>query len=478
MLPASIIQVPFLSYLDRTQRQRLVSLAQTIVVPEGACLFRRGDSGGDLYVIERGTLAVIDGRSSPETILEVLGPGGAVGEMSFCDLETRTADVRARGETVCLHWSHDSLESALAMDLPLATSFYRALASMAVARTRTITTTAIVGGLASRPAGEGVREDAQTSEEIAALLHGVRVAWQAAEREGTPDQEARDGLDAALRRLARWLARIPDADRAVWAGAVLLADLRPLLAQSATGEHLLARAAGTPSSSELLSHLHHGAPRGQGPAGTRLDAGLLALPTIRGLRWRQARALEAIAESLPGDRPARVLAVQCGATGLLAGLLPILAERGARLVCIEGSEIALADAQPQIHGARASVEIEVALEDLVQVGMGRSASFWMNQDLVVVDGLGDVLPDRLLAGLSAWGLAQLAPGGLLVSTHAAPGDDAALLAELLNWPLVHRRPRALAGLLSGHGRFAPEVRESGDEAIAGTVALTRRGLQG
>ena len=76
---------------------------------EGDHLLRRGAKGGDIYLVEAGSLEVVDMRQSPEIILDVLGPGRIVGEMGFVDEAPRSADVRALEDATVRHWTRESL---------------------------------------------------------------------------------------------------------------------------------------------------------------------------------------------------------------------------------------------------------------------------------------------------------------------------------------------------------------------------------
>ncbi|HSM32012.1 MAG TPA: cyclic nucleotide-binding domain-containing protein [Woeseiaceae bacterium] len=65
----------------------------------GEVIFRQGDSGNCMFVIQDGEVEVIaeaDGREYP---LRVMGPNEFFGEMALFEKETRTATVRATKPT-------------------------------------------------------------------------------------------------------------------------------------------------------------------------------------------------------------------------------------------------------------------------------------------------------------------------------------------------------------------------------------------
>jgi CRP/FNR family transcriptional regulator len=67
------------------------------VYEDGQVVFRQGDQGDCLYVVQHGEVEVIDASGGRETVLRVLGPNDLFGEMAVFERETRSATVRARG---------------------------------------------------------------------------------------------------------------------------------------------------------------------------------------------------------------------------------------------------------------------------------------------------------------------------------------------------------------------------------------------
>lgn len=451
---SSIIVVPFRARLESEDWKRLVGLAETVVVPEGATLFHRGDPGGDLYVVEQGMLAILDGRTNPETILDLLGTGALVGEMAFVDGAPRSADVRARVETTCWRWTRATLHAALAEDAAFARSFYRAISEMVVARARAFTSSAMLAGVHAAPP----RTDPDAPH-AGPLADRLRTALWA----GGDGEAARD----ALGQLARWLGQQAD-DTTGPAAEALRTELADALDQSTTARLLLERPPGALCGPRLFAHVNEARPKGTSAMGLALDAALLRLPSLRGMRWCTRRAARLAIDLLPTDRPARVLAVPCGSGAVLTALLPHLARRGAEVICIDGSDAALAAASARLAAAP-SITLRLVRDDLGRLGTGRSTAFHPGQDLVLIEGLADLLPDRQVAGLATWGLAQ---GGALLTTHATPAPDGPLFGHLLRWPRVYRRADHLGALLGTGGPVL--VEDSGDASVAGAVALTRR----
>jgi CRP/FNR family transcriptional regulator, cyclic AMP receptor protein len=78
---------------------------------KGSYLFREGDSGSHLYVIERGKVRI--GRvevSGGEVVFAVAGAGDVLGELSLFEKNgVRTADAQALEPTVCVMIARDPL---------------------------------------------------------------------------------------------------------------------------------------------------------------------------------------------------------------------------------------------------------------------------------------------------------------------------------------------------------------------------------
>lgn len=87
---------PLFSRLDRAARATIADELTTVQLSVGQVLFRQGDPGDSLYVVESGLLevrmAAADGSSQ---VLDRLDAGAAVGEMALLTGQLRTADVVA-----------------------------------------------------------------------------------------------------------------------------------------------------------------------------------------------------------------------------------------------------------------------------------------------------------------------------------------------------------------------------------------------
>lgn len=98
----------------------------------GDWLFRRGDLGRRLFVVERGSLdVVVDGADGREQTLGRFSPGGVFGEVSFLLGGGRSASVRAheRSVVVGINWDERDADANCRLGLALATLLAQRLRS-------------------------------------------------------------------------------------------------------------------------------------------------------------------------------------------------------------------------------------------------------------------------------------------------------------------------------------------------------------
>ena len=101
-----------MSFLDRFTpgfRARMTRLAETRTLADGEILVRRGELGGDLYLVTEGALAAVDG----DRVRSVTGAGHVCGELGFLDGGARSVDLVGRGPTTVLCWRRDPLRKLL-----------------------------------------------------------------------------------------------------------------------------------------------------------------------------------------------------------------------------------------------------------------------------------------------------------------------------------------------------------------------------
>ncbi len=437
---------------------RLSATAERMEVAAGTVLVRRGERSANLYVVMEGSFEVVDTRSSPETVLSVLGPGHVLGDMSFVDRAPAAAEVRAHDHASALRWERDALLTQLDSEPDLALLFYRSLASTVVARSRKVLSAAVAGGFG---AGGASRErfDALESDRIAEEL-AIELTDPLSEA-GTVNAPHRAiELADALTGICRWFTVAGEDGRAAAVGARLRELLDAVLASSATTAAMLARQDGSPAGPTLFRHVLSGRPEGQDPAGALLDGALLELPTFRGWRWRDRTLADALADALPAQN-ARVLSVSLTGAPTSDAQLAMLRSRGGHITSVHLAP------RPESGSPPPGITRTTVVADLPSLLRGSGPRVGEAHDAVLIDRVSDVVPDEVLRALLIWAQGQLRASGQLLVGHAIPADDVALLEHLLRWPSLPRRSASVVGLLPRGGQHT--VLAPHDDEAAGLV---------
>jgi CRP-like cAMP-binding protein len=68
------------------------------VYQDGEVIFRKGDAGDSMFVIQEGMVEVVQELDGQEVCLAVKGPGEVIGEMAIFERQARSATVRAFGK--------------------------------------------------------------------------------------------------------------------------------------------------------------------------------------------------------------------------------------------------------------------------------------------------------------------------------------------------------------------------------------------
>lgn len=441
----------FLGRLPERDRDRLVASATSVRLARGEYLIRRGERGGDIYRVIEGELEVIDQRTQPAVVLDVLGRGAMVGEMAFLDEQARTADVRAAELAVVQRWDRGSLLRILDADPSFAAAFYRALAGMAVERARSVTTTAVSGGLG--PQRSSIHSEAAAQgEEVAQRVRDRLEQIEAVVRRD-PAIARRDMLTAlhGFEETFRTVLGRLGAEDAMAAGEAAGHELHPYVVRARLGDLCRTRPAGHSGDLETLAHIGAGVAVGEGLTGEAMDGWLLNLPSIRGMRERRAFASSILPELLSGPPPFRVLAVGAASARLVAEHVASLGRLGAEVACVDSSRDALTATDAELTRRPTRVRVKLAQVDIASLALERAQLRLPGQHVVVVDGLTDSLPERAAVGLMRWVRQQLVPGGQALVTALAPAPDEGIVRFLLSWPILRRSGDAVSELLAAAG---------------------------
>jgi len=131
---ASLRQVDFIATLPAEPLERLATLSRTCRYMSGEVVIRQGDAGHDLFIVEKGEVAVLIGRGEG-SVAEVarLGPGKFFGEMSLMTGERRAATVQATTDCELVQVSKEAFHEILAADPRLAERISQVLVERQVA---------------------------------------------------------------------------------------------------------------------------------------------------------------------------------------------------------------------------------------------------------------------------------------------------------------------------------------------------------
>ena len=426
-------------------------------LPRGNYLMRRGEPGGDVFLVEEGSLEVVDRRATPEVILAVLRPGAVVGEMAYLEDTPRSADVRAAEDTVIRRWSRADLRAMLEREPIVGSRFYEAVARMASQRIRTLTTTAVAGGLGrgegiDRPGAERVKGD------VTALSDATKEALLQAETELRTEASSeqatarvRATLDRLQREMVALFGSISDPEVAEDATRLLGRELHPYLVRASLADRTLRKQQAGAHAAEVLAHVLVDTAGGDGQLGEIIDRWLLDRPTLQAIRAVRLAVVEPTATLLPSHRNRRIFFLNAGTGSLVASLSTRLGDAPTVVTVMDSSRDALAFLDAGVALRPRKVELRTIQASAAEFAMGRLRHDLPPQDAIIIHGLIEYMPDRIAVALLRQVHRCLAPDGIVVAMALAPSDDSVLLDRLLDWPSVRRRPERLHRLFDRAG---------------------------
>jgi len=140
-LAEHFLSIDFLAPLGQEVLLGLAQRVRTAVYGRGQAIVREGEEGTDLFLVDRGQVAVtVDAGGKAQEVAR-LGPGEFFGEMSLMTGEARRATVIALGDVETVRVDKDSFREVLATDPRLVEEIGRMLA----ARQATLDATAAAG---------------------------------------------------------------------------------------------------------------------------------------------------------------------------------------------------------------------------------------------------------------------------------------------------------------------------------------------
>ena len=113
---ADLGKLPLFGGLPEEALRAFAEQAEVLEVKDGASVFRESEPARQLFVLESGSLDVWKAKGSGEVLLSKVRPGECFGEMSFIDMQPRSASVRAAGPSVVWVWAYAALHERYCKD--------------------------------------------------------------------------------------------------------------------------------------------------------------------------------------------------------------------------------------------------------------------------------------------------------------------------------------------------------------------------
>lgn len=101
--------MPIFGAISAPTLEFLVTRAQPIQLPAGACFFQQDDNATGMFVLERGQVAISRHWQGRTVALSTLGPGDCFGEMALMDLHPRSASAHAVQDCEAIEIKPDDL---------------------------------------------------------------------------------------------------------------------------------------------------------------------------------------------------------------------------------------------------------------------------------------------------------------------------------------------------------------------------------
>lgn len=127
---ASLLRVDFLRLLSEESLDKLAAASRTLPFMPGEAVIRQGEEGCELFVVQKGEVAVCVERNETQSVAELarLGPGEFFGEMSLMTGVKRAATVRAFLECEIVEVTKEAFQDAIAANPQLIEQITRVLA--------------------------------------------------------------------------------------------------------------------------------------------------------------------------------------------------------------------------------------------------------------------------------------------------------------------------------------------------------------
>jgi CRP-like cAMP-binding protein len=114
--PSDLGKLPLFGGLPEDALRAFADQAEVVELAEGATLFREDEPARTLYVLESGSLEIVKRTPDGEIQLSRIRPGESLGEMSFIDMQPRSATVRALAPSTVWAWPYAAFHDRYCKD--------------------------------------------------------------------------------------------------------------------------------------------------------------------------------------------------------------------------------------------------------------------------------------------------------------------------------------------------------------------------
>ena len=327
---------------------------------------------------------------------------------------------------------------------------------MASNRIRNLTTTAVTGGISNRdsPNRAGLATAESEARKIAENAKGSFIDAETNLRQNPSDEVAQAEVINLLNKLELEVEELfsshSDPEAGQIASKVLNRELHPYLVRSSLAERCIRRSQ-VSGTAEILAHVLVDTAGGDGQLGEILDRWLLNRPTLKAIRTFQMPVVDLVRDALPTHRNRRVLLLNAGTGSLVASLFPEIATHPTVLTVVDQSREALAFLDSGVTYRPRAVDLQTVQENLAQFAMGRYRHDFPRQDVVILHGLLEYLPDRIAVSLFTVARKLLSREGIVVASALASSRDGVLLDRLLMWPTIRRSREGFRNIVKASG---------------------------
>lgn len=136
-------RIEFFSDFSDIELVRLLKICHTRKYQDGETIFNEGEKGDRLYVLIMGQVEIIKHREAGTETLATMHAGDCFGEMALVDQEPRSADARAKGDTMIIEVNDQILNDITDI---LALKLFRKIAILVTKKLRTYTSQHVENG--------------------------------------------------------------------------------------------------------------------------------------------------------------------------------------------------------------------------------------------------------------------------------------------------------------------------------------------